>query len=460
MDAFKTQLRGLGRHAQQLAYRSLDQHLRVGITGLSGAGKTAFLTSLVHQLLHAQETHLPMWQALHEGRLLGVQRQHQPDLTLLPFDYEGAIDGLCQSPPSWPPSTRGLSEIRLALRFVPARGLKRQLTDHLTLYLDLVDYPGEWLLDLPMLSQDFAQWSAQQWRMLTSEPWDRHAAPWRARLDAVCDDSVDEIAQGYAALLSQLRSELAATYLQPGRALLPGELAGTPILAFFPLPPERFERSDDPLRDLLAARYDAYCQQVVKPFYRQHFARFDRQVVLLDTLGALDQGHAQIDQMAQSIQAIMQSFHYGPGSLLRRLFRPQIDKLLFVAGKADHITVDQHPNLLALTDSLMGESGRRARFSGGRVETMVLSAICASQQGQIDQGSGVVPVIRGLDPQHQPTTRFPGEVPKRLPSAGFWQQQGFDFATLAPPRLERPQSALPHMRMDHLIEWMLGDKMR
>ncbi len=460
----KSQLRRLGRQLEQLAYRSLDQHIRVGITGLSGAGKTAFVTSLVHQLLHAEAGQLPMWQVVQQGRLLGAARQQQPDLALLPFEYDAAIGGLCQDPPRWPPSTRGISEIRLALRYVPARGVKRQLADHLTLYLDLVDYPGEWLLDLPLLAQDYADWSRQQWQILSASPWAERAQPWLDRVQAHIDQAqnLDEeamgtLAQEYAALLTALRRELSATYLQPGRALLPGDLAGTPILAFFPLPPGALE---SPLAQALASRYQAYVQQVVKPFYRQHFARFDRQIVLLDVLGALDQGHAQCLQMAQSVQAIMQSFQYGPGSLLRRLIDPRIDKLLFVASKADHITVDQHPNLLALTDSLTGEMGRRARFMGGRVETMVVSAIRASQQGQVDPGSGVVPVIRGRDSAGKPLTRFPGEVPRSLPEPAFWARQGFAFGALAPPSLPQPHAPLPHMRMDHLLEWLLGDKMR
>ncbi|GAA5185864.1 YcjX family protein [Ferrimonas gelatinilytica] len=460
----KSQLSRLGRQLEQLAYRSLDQHLRVGITGLSGAGKTAFVTSLVHQLLHADAGQLPMWEVVQQGRLLGAARQPQPDLALLPFDYDAAIGGLCQSEPQWPPSTRGISEIRLALRYVPAKGLKRQLADHLTLYLDLVDYPGEWLLDLPLLGMDFASWSQQQWQILAEAPWAERAQPWLDQIvahtseaRALDDSSLGVLATEYGELLKTLRRELSATYLQPGRALLPGELAGTPILAFFPLPPEALA---SPLAQRLASRYQAYVQQVVKPFYRQHFARFDRQIVLLDALGALDQGHAQCLQMAQSVQAIMQSFQYGPGSLLRRLINPRIDKLLFVASKADHITVDQHTNLLALTDSLTGEIGRRARFMGGRVETMVLSAIRASQQGQVDPGSGVVPVIRGRDSAGTPVTRFPGEVPRTLPQPEFWQRQGFAFGALAPPALPDPHAPLPHMRMDHLLEWLLGDKMR
>lgn len=40
------------------------------------------------------------------------------------------------------------------------------LQDTATLYLDIVDYPGEWLLDLPLLELDFMTWSRQQAQIL------------------------------------------------------------------------------------------------------------------------------------------------------------------------------------------------------------------------------------------------------------------------------------------------------
>ncbi|WP_028116924.1 YcjX family protein [Ferrimonas senticii] len=465
MASLSPSLKRLGRQLEQLAYRGLDQHLRVGVTGLSRAGKTALITSIIHQLTHANQSggsrHLPMWQVLNEGRLLGVQRQLQPDLTILPFDYDGAMAALTETPPRWPESTKGLAEIRLAIRFRSAHGVKRQLASHFTLYLDLIDYPGEWLLDLPMLAQDYHSWCQQQWQWLAEPSWGAASADWRsaAQQGTATEASVNDLASQYAQLLQVLRYRHGATYLQPGRALLPGELAGTPILAFYPQPPSQYD-SESSLSQLLEQRFEAYKSQVVKPFYKDHFAKFDRQIVLIDALSALNQGRAQIEQMSKALQAVLNSFHYGPGSLLRRLFSPQIDKLLFVAGKADHISVDQHANLLALTDKLMGASGSKVRFSGAQSESMVISAIRASEAGQIDDGSGPQAVIRGFDVNQQPLLRFPGEVPRQLPSPSFWQQQGFAFTPLAPPRGLTLDGPLPHMRMDHLLEWMLGDKLQ
>jgi len=58
-----------------------------------------------------------------------------------------------------------------------------------------------------------------------------------------------------------------------------------------------------------------------------------------------------------------------------------------------------------------------------------------------------------------PLTVFPGEVPARLPGAAFWQQQGFHFDEFR-PRETSVDAPLPHIRLDAVMEFLLGDKMR
>jgi uncharacterized protein len=45
---------------------------------------------------------------------------------------------------------------------------------------------------------------------------------------------------------------------------------------------------------MLERRYEAYKDIVVRPFFRDHFARLDRQIVLVDTLRALNAGPAAV----------------------------------------------------------------------------------------------------------------------------------------------------------------------
>ncbi|XPE64362.1 YcjX family protein [Shigella flexneri] len=66
----------------------------------------------------------------------------------------------------------------------------------------------------------------------------------------------------------------------------------------------------------------------------------------------LNSGPQAFNDMRLALTQLMQSFHYGQRTRFWRLFSPVIDKLLF-AAKADHVTIDQHANMVSLltTDS-------------------------------------------------------------------------------------------------------------
>ena len=125
--------------------------VRLGITGLSRAGKTVFITALVHGLV--RNGRFPVFEALSEGRLARARLSPQPDDAVPRFDYEAHVRDLVTER-AWPDSTRQISELRLVLEYQSRSGAMRELT------LDMVDYPGEWLLDLPLLTKSFETWSA------------------------------------------------------------------------------------------------------------------------------------------------------------------------------------------------------------------------------------------------------------------------------------------------------------
>ena len=62
----------------------------------------------------------------------------------------------------WPNSTVDISELRLVIDYQRQNGADRTLT------LDIVDYPGEWLLDLPLLNKSYEQWSARKPRTVAA----------------------------------------------------------------------------------------------------------------------------------------------------------------------------------------------------------------------------------------------------------------------------------------------------
>jgi len=125
------------------AARLINNHVNLAVTGLSGSGKTAFITSLVNQLIEANEAaHLPFFSVVRESRLIGVKRDVQPNLTFSRFAYEDAMVKLTQTSPEWPSSTKGISQVRLKIKYKKSQGLSQYLTEDATLTLDITDYPG------------------------------------------------------------------------------------------------------------------------------------------------------------------------------------------------------------------------------------------------------------------------------------------------------------------------------
>ncbi|WP_312043557.1 YcjX family protein [Erwinia sp.] len=455
-----------------LMNRGADRHLRLAVTGLSRSGKTAFITSLVNQLLNVNaDARLPMFSAAREGRLLGVKRVPQRDMGIQRFTYDEGLSQLYGEPPAWPTPTRGVSEMRLALRYRSQASLLRHFKDTSTLYLEIVDYPGEWLLDLPMLAQDYFSWSQQMTGLLNGDRalW---SAQWRqlcADLDPLApadENRLAEIAAAWTDYLHKCKQQ-GLHFIQPGRFVLPGEMAGAPALQFFPWPQaeevslSRLAQADANSNiGMLRARYHYYCQHVVKGFYKDHFLRFDRQIVLVDCLQPLNSGPQAFNDMRLALTQLMQSFSYGQRTLFRRLFSPVIDKLLFAATKSDHVTSDQHANLVSLLQQLVQDAWQNAAFEGIDMECLGLASVQATQSGLVDHQGEKIPALRGHRlADNEPLTVYPGEVPPRLPGNAFWQQQGFHFEQFRPQQVDADRP-LPHIRLDAALEFLLGDKLR
>ncbi|GGB80120.1 hypothetical protein GCM10011352_02270 [Marinobacterium zhoushanense] len=455
----------------ELAEQSTEHHLRLAVTGLSQSGKTVFISALVHHLLHAHRSgSLPFFDVATSGRIIGSRDLSDESGT--PFPLQQAIAGLGREPPHWPASTRELSEVRLAIRYRRPPGLRRVLGESATLYLDIIDYPGEWLLDLPMLELSFEQWCASQQRLFEQEPRLSVASDWLTRLRQVDWHApaepalLQELSGTYTRLLHRLRSDpYALSLLQPGRCVLPGELEGTELLQLFPLVLPSWPMGaipDGSFLALLKSRYEQYRQQVVRPFYLRHFSRFDRQVVLVDCLKTLNRGEACFEDMQRALNGILQSFNYGRNGFLRRLFKPRIDRVLFASTKADHVTANQHHNLDRFLELMIQDAQRDMGFEGIATRCMAIASVRSTQAAEAQVDGQTLSCLRGWrKDSDEEIALFPGEVPTELPRAEDWTQERFRFIDFAPRRL--PQNELQpshHIRLDQLLEYMTGDQFR
>jgi predicted YcjX-like family ATPase len=485
--------------AQSLADYVSGRALRLGVTGLSRAGKTIFITAMAQHLTLAarmaalkQKNPLPVFRVHAEGRLTRGFLEPQPDDDVPRFAYEEHLAALTgpgghSDDRSWPASTRRISELRLTLEFERKAGFRKGPA---ALSIDIVDYPGEWLLDLPLLGKSFADWSRETLAASQAPARAKIADDWRtyvAGLDPkgqADEEHAQKAAALFTAYLALCRQDsFALSTLPPGRFLMPGELAGSPALTFSPLPlDEGQEYGPYTLAAMMRRRYEAYKAHVVRPFFRDHFARLDRQIVLVDALAALNAGPAAVHDLEAALGGVLQAFRTGRSSLFSSLLRPRVDKILFAATKADHLNHVNHERLEAILRYLTARAIARAENLGAKVDVIALAAVRATREAKVN-GRGGAPLaavigtplkgemINGevFDGQTEAAI-FPGELPQDpqsvfqgdgLPQTA--EQADYRFLRFRPPIAQRDAAGmalpLPHIRLDRALHFLLGDRL-
>ncbi len=457
----------------------IQPSLRLGVTGLSRAGKTVFITSLVHNLLHGGR--LPLFEAQKNGRISRAALAHQPDDAVPRFQYEDHVAALVNER-IWPDSTRAISELRIFIDFESASGWGRMFSRG-SLALDIFDYPGEWLLDLPLLSKDYATFSAEALELAVLPVRHDLSADWRALTatinpDADADEmSARRLAESFSAYLKACKEDgRALSTLPPGRFLMPGDMEGSPALTFAPLKADTRVRPGS-LAAMMERRYEAYKTHVVKPFFREHVARLDRQIVLVDAMQAINAGPAAVADLERAMTEILACFRAGRGSILTDWFARRIDRILIAATKADHIHHESHDALQAIVRRLTDRAIDRASFSGAEVEAVAMAAVRATREGSVKQRGEELPVIIGTPLKGETiagetfdgdteTAIFPGDLPKNPDSmlkGGEDAPSPIRFVRFRPPRLERTAEgvtlSLPHIRLDRALQFLLGDRL-
>ncbi len=465
-----TVTRGIEDSIESVSEALFDPVIRLGVTGLSRAGKTVFITSLVSNLLHRGR--MPQLRAAAEGRILSAYLQPHPDHRMPRFAYEDHLNALLGPNPSWPSSTRSISTVRVSMR-VSQSGLLRGLSGPRTIHLDIVDYPGEWLLDLPLMSQSYGEWSDAAFKAARAPSRAAEAEKWLATTAEV--DAGQPLNETVAnSLAGTFTDYLAATRkaglssVAPGRFLMPGDLEGSPALTFSPLPkPEK--PASGSLWRTFEKRFESYKRVVVEPFFRDHFARFDRQVVLIDTLGALSAGPQAVEDLRVAMSEILACFRPGRNSWLSQILGRRIDRILIAATKADHVHHSQHARLAATTESIVAAARDRARFSGAKTESMAIASVRATVEQTIQRNGAEVGVVRGrLSQTGEYAASYPGELPANpsnllLPARNgdaAWDGTSYRVADFDPPVLDlKPDEAPPHIRLDRAAEYLFGDRL-
>jgi predicted YcjX-like family ATPase len=263
----------------------------------------------------------------------------------------------------------------------------------------------------------------------------------------------------------------------PGASSCRATSPARPALTFAPLDlaPEA-AIAPKTLAALMERRFEAYKTHVVQPFFRDHFQRIDRQIVLVDVLAAVDAGPTAVAELEEALDQVLMTMRAGRATLWSSLFAPRADRVLFAATKADHIHHTSHDRLEALLRLLVEraarrtEAGRRAgRHHGGRLRARhprderregreTLRAVAGTPEAGERVGDEV------FDGEAEAAI-FPGELPERPQAVleGAVPPGSLRFPRFRPPRVP-PDAAgrpgrLPFIRLDRALEFLIGDRL-
>jgi predicted YcjX-like family ATPase len=382
---------------------------------------------------------------------------------------------MAATPADWPARTRDISADEIEVRYMPTgaygfllNGIGR---NNATLRLKIVDYPGEWLLDLPLLGQTFAEWSRATLRLCRAGARAEICRDFLGfladhRHDAAPSDEAARRAHGlYRAALVATRDQHGLTFLQPGRFLEPGALADESHLWFAPLDiPDSVERpADGTFGALMEQRFETYKSRVVTPFYEQHFRNFSRQIVLVDVLGALLAGREAFEDTRLAIEAIMESFRYGTGGTLMRLLRgARIDKVLLAATKADHVPEVQRDHLAALLRNMAALPASDVRSANAAIDVAAIASVISTEEETQEIDGQRVQVVVGRPVGSRTKAKFfVGNVPIRPPRAGAWGQPFLTIPVFEPPAIDvLPIDGIAHINLDLALETLIGDRLQ
>ena len=453
--------------------------LRLGVTGLSRAGKTAFITSFVNNLLNIQN--LMFFNPSLQSRVRAVYLEPSPDEDISRFTYERNLITLDEGS-AWPESTTSISKLRLTIEYEAEHFVFRQLGTQ-KLHIDIIDYPGEWLLDLPLLNISYEQWSEHSLKVALSPERQEQSQIWynfigqiRAT-DKFDEYKIEQASELYKDYLKALRKKNHGfSEMSPGRFLMPGDLEGAPAVTFTPLIKDGDQEFDDQSYwYLMERRFEAYKDKVIKPFFQNHFVSLDRQVVLVDVLNAVNGGKDVLNDLKATLSSVLACFNTGHNSWISRLWTRRVDRIAFASTKADQLHHTSHDRMTDIMNLLMKDAIEKVSYDGAASEAFALASIRSTREGYVKQSGNELPCILGRPEDGEKVHEeifdgkrevaiFPGDLPLNAWEV-FKQDRTNDqiqIVNFLPPKLPKTEYTedlvIPHIRLDRVIEYLVGDK--
>lgn len=449
----------ISSESKKLFDRAIDKRISIGVTGFSGSGKSTFITSLIHQLKYSNQAQMTGFSPARDHKILDVTLQNIPDCPA--FDYQGGIDALNSTPARWPKPTRFHSGSIINISYNRENFSKNILGPTANFRIEIRDYPGEWLLDLPLVKHNFSSWSQDAAALYDKNPRKQWNSELIARINALnpleplVEQEIDAIFKLYIDSLKQAKASK-LTLIQPGRFLLPDGIEHPHFFPLFNL--HNFSQqileqaNENSLYKQLSARYLHYVNDVVTPFMNDFFRQIDRQVILVDVLEALSAGEDAFDEMLISLSRIIDCYDFGQNNFFKHIFSPTVEKILFLASKPDRVHASQHENLRLLLNDIIIRVCPQSIRNSISIETESACSVRSTSQSDDFLKCKIGGQLFKLT--HPP-------MPESIPTGQQWEI----FKDWTPPMIDPPENLnlhtgqrLPSIRMDKVLKELIGDK--
>jgi hypothetical protein len=445
----------LGKLFNQIVDRVSVDHQQIVVTGLSRSGKSTLFTSLMAQLLQCtyggdEHQSLPLLSSLPLERLLSVDFVANEDETPR-FAYQQHFEQLKRR--QWPESTRDVSAFSIRMGFERSYEWLSQVAGNDKRQLSIYDYPGEWLMDLPLMDKSFADWSAQVLAQQLTEPQKSHSVDWQAALEGFdfeqepTQAAVHVLVDAYRAYLFKAKAD-GISILQPGAMFFEGswDWQGR---GFCPLPAKVAYDISHAWTRLFTKRYGDFVVEWLKPLQKRFFSHADKQIVLLDLLEGLNFGKAYLSEMKEALNHLVGSFVYGKRQWYQRFHQPLgIVKVAFVVTKVDLVPAAQQVNLLALLKDICQGAVALLSEKDVEVEFFLVSSIIATKPD--NQAHSLV--YKHLNGETR-IAQF-DDIPTRI--ADWKEGDVYPYLKALPPKIET-EADIKAMNFDRLLDYMIKE---
>jgi len=319
--------------------------------------------------------------------------------------------------------------------------------------LEFIDYPGEWLIDLPMQDIEYDEWSNYMISLALKDDKKPLSKEW---IDSLHSENLDEtqIVQNYKNYLEKLKSNN-FSFIQAGHFLQQGGLSDE-VLNYAPLLPKD---KNTKIYKKFQKRYDNFIKEMLKAFDKPYYKDYDKQIILVDLIKSLQSGYDAFEDMHLAIKEMLKPYSYGKNSFLSRLFLRRISQVIIVGTKADNIANNQHNNYKQLLDDMLKDMKEKLKIKHIRVNSTIIASVKSTQNIKAKHQGRELSCLKGtVEGEKESSVHWVGEIPEDFYNRESWKDREFAFPNFKPSQFpSSPNKSVEHIRMDSLIEMLIGE---